>query len=75
MQGMYVLQWRGITLLRCMPTPHWGRRLAALGWQQKNMIEALVYGKPAPFPRGFSRGPAKSDGDDEWVPAKPGDGS
>jgi hypothetical protein len=34
----------------------------------------LVYGKHAPFPRGFSRGPAKSDGDDEWVPARPGDG-
>jgi hypothetical protein len=45
------------------------------GRQQKNLVEVIVYGKPAPFPRGISRGPAKSDGDDEWVPARPGDGS
>jgi hypothetical protein len=44
-------------------------------WQQKNLVEDIIYGKPAPFPRGISRGPAKSDGDDEWVPARPGDGS
>jgi hypothetical protein len=44
---------------------------AALGqpiggvWQIAETVEeASVYGKPAPFPRGFSRGPAKSDGDD-----------
>jgi len=55
---------------------------AALGqpiggvWQIAETVEeASVYGKPAPFPRGFSRGPAKSDGDDGWSPARPGDGS